>query len=270
MQSIARQSKQSRRSIGFVPTLGALHKGHLSLIRCARRENNLVVVSIFVNPAQFSRGEDYLRYPRSFKTDIALCKKEGVDIVFCPPAGQIYPKGYKTYIIVEQLSDLLCGRFRRGHFQGVATIVAKLFNIIAPDAAYFGQKDAQQAVIIRRMAKDLNLPVKIRLLPIIREADGLAMSSRNAYLNKQERKDAACLYAGLKKARAMVAKGIKDSAEIKRACRRVIKEKKNARIQYIEIVDLEELKPVRKVRKRVLLALAVCIGKTRLIDNLIL
>jgi pantoate--beta-alanine ligase len=270
MQRTAEELKRKGKSIGFVPTMGALHTGHLSLIKQARKENDIVVTSIFVNPAQFGPGEDYLRYPRDLKTDAALCKKEGVDIIFYPGVGQMYPEGYKTYVVVEKLSNVLCGRFRPGHFRGVATIVTKLFNIVQPDVAYFGQKDAQQAVIMQRMARDLDMPVKIKVMPIIRDTDGLALSSRNTYLNIQERKDAIVLYEALKKAEAMIIQGVTDSSKIKLAMRRIIRRKKSARIQYIEIVDPDELNSVKKIKDKVLIALAVYIGKTRLIDNIII
>ncbi|MFH1339025.1 MAG: pantoate--beta-alanine ligase [Candidatus Omnitrophota bacterium] len=270
MQRTAKELKRKGKSIGFVPTMGALHAGHLSLIKQARKENDVAVTSIFVNPAQFGPGEDYLRYPRDLKTDALLCKKEGVDIIFYPAAGRMYPEGYKTYVITESLSNVLCGRFRPGHFRGVATIVARLFNIVQPDAAYFGRKDAQQAVIIQQMARDLNMPIKIRVMPIIREADGLALSSRNAYLNARERKDAVVLCEALKKAEAMIIRGVAVSSKIKLAMRGIIRKKKTARIQYLEIVDPVELKPVKKIRDEALIALAVYIGRTRLIDNMII
>ena len=270
MQRIARDLKRNDKSVGFVPTMGALHNGHLSLIKQAAKENDFLIVSIFVNPTQFGPGEDFRRYPRSLKTDALLCKSQGVDIIFYPDAGQIYPKGYKTYILVEELSNILCGKFRPGHFKGVATIVVKLFNIVQPDIAYFGQKDAQQAVIIQQMVRDFNLPIKIKVLPIIREPDGLAMSSRNSYLSFNERTDAAVLYKALGKAKAMIKQGIINPSRIILVLRKMILKKKTARIQYIKIVDLDELKPVKRIQGKVLIALAVWIGRTRLIDNIII
>jgi pantoate--beta-alanine ligase len=270
MQRIARNLRQQGKSIGFVPTMGALHNGHLSLIKQARKENDIVIVSIFVNPTQFAPNDDFRRYPRNLKADVLSCKEEGVEFIFYPDAKQIYPKGYKTYVLVEKLSDVLCGKFRPGHFKGVATIVTKLFNIIQPDIAYFGQKDAQQAIIIQRMRKDLNIPVKIRVMPIIREQDDLALSSRNRYLTPKQREDAIVLWEALKKAKTMIKQGVIDSAGISHAMRRIIRRKKRARIQYIEIVDLDELNPVKRIQGRVLIALAVLIGKTRLIDNIII
>jgi len=270
MQRIVQDLRRRKKTIGFVPTMGALHTGHLSLIKQACKENDIVIVSIFVNPAQFGSGEDFRRYPRNLKVDALLCRNEGVDFIFYPDAADVYPKGYKTYVIVEQLSDVLCGKFRPGHFKGVATIVTKLFNIVQPDIAYFGQKDAQQAVIIQQMVKDLNMSLKIKVLPIIREPDGLAMSSRNAYLSEQERKDAAVLHQALRKAQDLIKRGTTNPSKIILAMRRIIRRKESARIQYIEIVDPDELKPVKKIKDRVLIALAVYVGKTRLIDNLII
>ncbi len=269
MQKAARDLRQQAKSIGFVPTMGALHAGHLSLIEQARKENDFVVVSIFVNPTQFGENEDFKLYPRNPGLDTLLCKKEGVDIIFYPDAGQIYPDEYKTYVIVQDLSDVLCGKFRPGHFKGVTTIVTKLFNIIQPDIAYFGQKDAQQAIIIQQMISDLNIPVEIKVMPIVREPDGLAMSSRNRYLTVKERKDAAVLFEAISAAKTMVKQGVIDSKRIIRAMRRIIQRQKSTRIQYIEIVDLNELNPVKKIKGKVLVALAVWIGKTRLIDNIL-
>ena len=269
MQSVSRKLALKRKPVGFVPTMGALHEGHLSLIRKARKENNIVVVSIFVNPAQFSKGEDFSKYPRDLKRDVILCRKEKVDIVFAPAAAEMYPKGYKTHISVNDLSDLLCGKFRPGHFKGVATIVAKFFNIINPAAAYFGQKDLQQSVIIRRMAEDLNMPVKIKVLPVIREKDGLAKSSRNRYLGESERKAACALYAALRAGDNLIRFGIKDSEKIIRGMRLILK-KNNARIDYIDIVDLDSLRRVKKAQKECAIIMAAWIGKTRLIDNIII
>ncbi|MFH1678362.1 MAG: pantoate--beta-alanine ligase [Candidatus Omnitrophota bacterium] len=269
MQRLAIGIKRDGKSIGFVPTMGALHNGHLSLIRQARKENDFVVVSIFVNPAQFGPNEDFRSYPGMLKADVSVCRKAGVDIIFYPEAGKIYPQGYKTYVFIEKLSGALCGKYRCGHFRGVATIVTKLFNIIQPAVAYFGQKDAQQAIIIKQLVRDLNMPVKIKVMPIIREQDGMALSSRNSYLSAKERGDANVLYAALGKARTMIKQGAVNTASIILAMRKIIQGKKTANIQYIEIVDLNELKPVKKIKGKVLIALAAWIGKTRLIDNII-
>jgi len=260
---------QRGQTIGFVPTMGALHIGHLSLIRKARGENDKVVVSIFVNPTQFGPKEDYRRYPRNLKLDSHLCRKEGADVIFYPAVRQMYPVDYKTYVVVQDLSDCLCGKFRPGHFKGVATVVTKLINIVSPDVAYFGQKDAQQAIIIKKMAEDLNLAVKIKIMPTIREKDGLAMSSRNTYLSPSERKDAVVLYQALRLAADLIRQGNRNSLDIIRKMRQLINKRRSAKIQYISIVCPQDLKPVDKIKGEVLIALAVFIGKTRLIDNII-
>lgn len=269
MSRISRGLRLRCKSIGFIPTMGALHLGHISLIRQARRDNDIVVVSIFVNPAQFSPKEDFKKYPRDLKRDAGLCKKEGVDIIFNPEVNAMYPDGYKTYVNVNDLSNLLCGYFRPGHFNGVATVVTKLFNIVTPDAAYFGQKDAQQAIIIKRMTEDLNIPVKIKVMPTVREKDGLALSSRNTYLNEKERQDALVLYGALNKAKDSIRQGNRATATIIRNMNAVINKKSNTKIDYVSIVNLEDLKPVGKIRDKVLVALAVWVGKTRLIDNIV-
>ena len=257
-------------TIGFVPTMGALHAGHVSLIRRASKDNDLIVVSIFVNPAQFGPREDFKKYPRNLRQDARLCKKAGVDVIFYPDIKEMYPADFKTYITVEHLSDVLCGQFRPGHFKGVATVVVKLFNIVSPNIAYFGQKDAQQAVIIKRMVEDLDIPVKIRVMPTVREKDGLAMSSRNAYLSKDERKQSLVLYQALRLAKELVKQGKRDPRAIIQKMRRLISKKRSAKIQYIAIVDLKDLKPVDKIKDKVLITQAVWLGKTRLIDNIII
>jgi len=268
-QQILGREKAKRKTIGLVPTMGALHQGHLSLIRRACKDNDLAVVSIFVNPAQFGPKEDFKKYPRSLKKDISLCRKEGVDFIFYPDAKDMYPQNYRTFVRVEGLSDLLCAKSRPGHFNGVATVVTKLFNIINPDIAYFGQKDAQQAIIIKKMAEDLNMPLEIKVLPTVREKDGLAMSSRNIYLNANQRREAVVLYKALKKAKELIAHGKKNSREIIKMISVMIRQKKTAKIDYISIVDLESLKPVKIIKNKVLVVLAVRFGKTRLIDNII-
>jgi len=247
-----------------------LHQGHLSLIRQARKENDFTVVSIFVNPAQFGPKEDFKKYPRILKKDALLCKKSGVDIIFYPEVKAMYPDNYKTYVSVEDLSSCLCGKSRPGHFRGVATIVSKLFNIIQPDTAYFGQKDAQQAGIIKKMVCDLNMPVKIKVMPTIREKDGLALSSRNVYLNKNERQDALVLFKALNLASSLIKNGLRDTNRIMYRVSETIKKKRTAKIDYISIVSLEDLKPIKKISESCLIALAVWIGKTRLIDNVII
>ncbi|MFH1413861.1 MAG: pantoate--beta-alanine ligase [Candidatus Omnitrophota bacterium] len=270
MAALSKKYKGRGESIGFVPTMGALHKGHISLIRNAHKGCDLVVVSIFVNPAQFSPKEDFRRYPRNLMADTNICKREGVDIIFFPDAGEMYPKNYKTYLEVDDLSQVLCGKFRPGHFRGVATVLTKLFNIVNPDFAYFGQKDALQAIITKRLVDDLNIPVKIKILPIIREMDGLAMSSRNIYLSRVQREEAAVLYQALRIAGSLIKKGNRSSKEIIRRMRLLILKKKTARIQYVSIFDLKEFKPVKRIKGRILIALAVFFGKMRLIDNVII
>ncbi|MFA5357139.1 MAG: pantoate--beta-alanine ligase [Candidatus Omnitrophota bacterium] len=267
MAAFSCMARDKGRSIGFVPTMGALHEGHLSLVRRSRRDNDITVVSIFVNPIQFGPGEDYARYPRDLKRDAGLCRREGVDMIFYPRADQLYPCGYATYVSVDGLSDILCGKFRPGHFKGVATVVTKLFNIIAPDRAYFGQKDAQQAAIIKKLSEDLNMRVKINVMPTFREKDGLAASSRNAYLNKKEREDARVLYQALTLAKQLVRRGCTDTGSIIAKMKQAIASKRSARVQYIAIVDPGDLKPLNRIKGKALVALGVWIGKTRLIDN---
>jgi pantoate--beta-alanine ligase len=270
MSDLSKKMRLQRKSIGFVPTMGSLHEGHLSLLRRARRENDIAVVSIFVNPAQFGPKEDLKRYPRNLKRDSRLCRKERADVLFSPDAKEMYPHNYQAYINLQDLDSCLCARFRPGHFRGVATVVAKLFNIIDPDRAYFGQKDFQQAFVIRKMVQDLNMPVKIQMMPTVRESDGLAMSSRNAYLDKNQRQEAAVLYQALIMAKGLIRQGKIESSWIIRKMKKLINKRKNAKIQYIEIVDQASLRPVSKIKGSVLVALAVFIGKTRLIDNIII
>ena len=261
------KARRLKRRIGFVPTMGALHAGHFSLIKQARKENDAVVVSIFVNPAQFGEGEDFKKYPRRFKKDLEFCRQLGVDFVFLPDKKDMYPEGYSTFVSVEGLSDLLCGSSRPGHFRGVATVVAKLLNIIQPDTLYLGQKDAQQAILISRMVKDLNFSVKVKVLPTVREKYGLALSSRNAYLSKNERAGAAVLFKSLQLAEALIINGQRDAARIISRMKQLIEKNKQAEIDYLAIVDPEQLSAVKKVKPGSLIALAVRIGKTRLIDN---
>jgi pantoate--beta-alanine ligase len=270
MRKTARRLKSKGKTVGFVPTMGFLHQGHLSLVRESLRRTDATVVSIFVNPAQFGPGEDLKDYPRELKKDSELLKKEGVDYLFVPESGEIYPEGYKTYIEVHDLQSKLCGRSRPTHFRGVCTVVLKLFNIVRPDISFFGQKDAQQALIIKRMVRDLNSDVKVEVLPTVREKDGLALSSRNIYLNEEQRKAALVLSKSLKEAQAMVKKGERDAAAILNRMREIIGKEPLARIDYVEIVDMEELNPITRVEKRALAAVAIFFGKARLIDNTIL
>jgi pantoate--beta-alanine ligase len=267
MQKTCMDLKKRGRTIGFVPTMGYLHEGHLSLIRVAKRESDVLVVSVFVNPTQFGPEEDFKRYPRDLKRDEKLLKELGCDYLFYPKAKDMYPEGYETYIEVENSTMILEGAFRSGHFKGVTTIVAKLFNIVQPDIAVFGQKDFQQAVVIKRMVKDLNFPVRIVVAPTIREKSGLALSSRNSYLSDEESKQALVLYQSLNLAKEMIKAGEKDSRKIKDKMRKLILNEPKAKIDYISINDSETLEPLKKIKGDVLISLAVKIGKTRLIDN---
>ncbi len=270
MRSWSREIKNNGHAIGFVPTMGFLHEGHLSLIREAKKHADKVVVSIYVNPTQFGPGEAFEKYPRNFARDEKLCLNEGVDAVFYPDDQQMYGPLHKTYVITEDLSKVLCGRSRPGHFRGVTTIVAKLFNIVQPDFAVFGQKDAQQAIIIKRMVEDLNFPVEIVVAPIIRETDGLAMSSRNKYLSPQQRKEATVLYRSLKMAEREFKNGNYDLEAIKAKMRNLIEAESSGQIDYIEAVDAETLGEPAPGKRPVLLALAVFFPPARLIDNIIL
>lgn len=272
MQRWSECLRLSGKRIGFVPTMGYLHQGHLSLVSVARQEgkSDQVVMSIFVNPAQFAPNEDFDRYPRNFERDCQLAESAGVDVIFHPAPTDMYSSSYRTYIEVEEMGKRLCGRTRPTHFRGVTTIVGKLFNIVKPHVAVFGQKDAQQFLIIRRMVQDLNFDVELIGAPIVREPDGLAMSSRNQYLNPAERAEAVCLYQALQEAKSAIEAGKKRSAEIMEIMKSQIQQKKNAQIDYIEIVNAETLEPVTDVTSGTLIALAVYIGRTRLIDNLII
>jgi pantoate--beta-alanine ligase len=255
---------------GFVPTMGYLHEGHLSLVRRARAENDRVAVSIFVNPTQFGPHEDYARYPRDLERDLRLLEPLGVDLVFVPSVEEMYPPGFQTWVIVEEVSRPLEGASRPGHFRGVATVVAKLFNILQPDRAYFGQKDAQQTVVIRRMVQDLNIPVEIVICPTVREPDGLAMSSRNTYLNPEERRAATVLFRALQAAKARYEAGERDAERLREAMREAIRAEPLARIDYVSVAHPETLQELERVEGPALLSLAVYIGTTRLIDNLML
>jgi len=258
------------RLVGLVPTMGALHAGHLSLVRAAKARCQFVAVSIFVNPTQFGPTEDLAKYPRSFEADCAALEKEGVDIVFVPSVEEMYSKGEATWVTVEGLSERLDGRSRPGHFRGVTTVVSKLFHIIEPDVAFFGQKDAAQLAVIRRMVRDLNFPVEIVGCPIVREADGLAMSSRNVYLNAEERKRAPVLNRSLQAAEAAFRAGETSASHLKAAAQGVLDVGAGVRLDYLEIVDPDSLEPVGRVEQPTLLAVAAYVGTTRLIDNIIL
>ena len=267
MMDLARRWRQEGKTIGFVPTMGYLHEGHLSLVRQARKENDVVVVSIFVNPTQFGPGEDFERYPRDLKRDMELLKPIGVEAVFVPAVEDMYPPGYRTYVEVGDITTRLCGASRPGHFRGVTTVCCKLFNIVMPHRAYFGKKDFQQYVVLRTMVADLNMDLEIVPMPIVREPDGLAMSSRNTYLSEQERQAALCLYRSLKKAQELFAGGERRAQVIKEEVEKVIRAEPLATIDYVEVVDPDTFLPVEEAREGTLVALAVKVGPARLIDN---
>ncbi len=269
MQKVANELRFKGRTLSFVPTMGFLHAGHSSLMRLAREKADVLIVSIFVNPAQFEPGEDFDRYPRDIEQDERLCEQERVDILFYPEKDVMYPRDFKTFIITENLSNRLCGVTRPAHFRGVTTIVAKLFNIVKPHFAVFGQKDAQQVLILRRMVIDLNFDLELIMAPIIREPDGLAMSSRNQYLNKNERQDALVLNQALNIAEKMIASGEKNPKTIKSEMMIIIHSAPLVNPDYLEIVDFNSLEPVERIAKDTLIAIAARIGNTRLIDNII-
>ena len=269
VEAAIEKRKSSEKSIGFVPTMGYLHEGHLSLVKESLRQTDCTVVSIFVNPAQFGPKEDLQEYPRDLERDSALLQELGVDLVFIPDNREMYPEGFKTYVEVTDLQDKFEGQSRPGHFRGVCTVLLKFFEIVNPDVAYFGQKDAQQAVIIKKMVRDLNLNVGIQVLPTVREKDGLALSSRNVYLTKGQRKAALCLVKSLWEARHMFETGERDSHIIKTGMKRLIDAEALANLDYIEIVDLDNFEPIDKIKKEALIAIAVYFGKVRLLDNLI-
>lgn len=269
MKNIARDLKRQGKRIGLVPTMGYLHEGHLSLVRECVEKADRTVVSVFVNPTQFGPDEDFRQYPRDLERDSEILEKEGVDYLFSPDTGQVYPQGFKTYVEVNDLQDKLCGRSRIGHFRGVCTVILKLFNILDPDLAFFGQKDAQQAIILKKMAQDLDLDVKIEVLPIVREEDGLALSSRNGYLNPEQRRAALSLSRSLREVQQMIDKGERNTTLLKQKMQGIINSESLARIDYIEIVDMENLDPLPRIERGALIAIAVYIGKVRLIDNVI-
>jgi len=272
LKALVHQAKREGKTVGFVPTMGYLHEGHLTLMRQAKAGQDVVVASIFVNPLQFGPTEDYAVYPRDLERDSAMAESAGVDIVFAPSVEEMYPHGHQnvlTTVNVSQITDRLCGASRPGHFSGVTTVVSKLFNIVEPDVAYFGQKDAQQVAVIKRMAADLNMNVRIVAVPIVREADGLARSSRNIYLNPAERQAALVLSKSLHLAKEMLACGERDADKIKAAMRGYIMNEPLADIDYISVSDSQTLAELSNIETGALVALAVKIGKTRLIDNMI-
>lgn len=271
MQDLSRSIVLEKKEIGFVPTMGALHEGHLSLVRRAKKENDIVVVSIFVNPIQFGPQEDFERYPRDIEGDSEKLKNEDVDILFLPEIKDMYPDGYKTYVEVKEISQRLCGAFRPGHFTGVATVVAKLFNIVRPRRAYFGLKDYQQSVIIKKMVEDLNMDIEIITCPTVREPDGLAMSSRNLYLKPDERRAATVIYRTLTGVSELIKSGERNVAHIKEFMKRsLLSEPLVSSIDYAGLYDPDTLDELIELKDRILVAIALRIGTTRLIDNLVL
>lgn len=270
MKAFIKETKEKGKSIGMVPTMGALHEGHLTLMRQACETCDVVVATIFVNPTQFGPGEDFQSYPRDLSGDREQVASAGVDVLFHPQVAEMYPQGYATFVNVRGITEKLCGASRPGHFQGVATVVLKLINLIQPDRAFFGQKDAQQVLVIRRMIQDLNLDTAIEMVPIVRESDGLAKSSRNVYLSAEEREAALVLSRSLKKAEQAVSNGERSIGRLKDLVKNEIAAERLVAVDYIEIYGYPDLQPVEELRGQVLLALAVKIGKTRLIDNSIL
>lgn len=266
----ASRSRPRGARLSLVPTMGALHEGHLSLVRAAREKTDQVAVSIFVNPTQFGPNEDFARYPRTFARDCELLERENVDLLFAPSVQEMYPEANITWVEVQGMSERLCGKSRPGHFRGVTTVVAKLFHIVRPDFAFFGQKDAAQVAIIRRMVRDLNMPVAIEVGPIVREPEGLAMSSRNAYLSPEERKTALVLYRSLLHAKELFEEGERNSAKLIAAAQAVLDKERRAKLDYFEVVNPDTLEPESTVTKPVLAAVAAFVGKTRLIDNILI
>lgn len=270
MRNASRAARREGKRLGFVPTMGALHEGHLSLVRAARAACGIVAASIFVNPTQFGPNEDLAKYPRSFERDRKLLEEEGVELLFAPPVEEMYPAGAVTWVTVEELSGKLDGRSRPGHLRGVTTIVSKLFHVVEPDVAFFGQKDAAQVAIIRHMVRDLKFPVEIVVCPIVREADGLAMSSRNAYLDPEQRRQALVLHRTLMLVKELVDRGERRAATLVAAAREEFTREPAVRLDYFEIVDAGSLDPVEDVSSGALVAVAAYVGTTRLIDNVVL
>ena len=269
VRSLVKAARSEGKKIGLVPTMGALHIGHISLIEAAVKKCDFVVVSIFVNPTQFVAGEDFEKYPQPFDADLEICTKAGGDVVFAPSTEQMYNSENLTSVNVEKLTEPLCGQFRPGHFRGVTTVCAKLFNIVAPDIAFFGAKDAQQAIVIKRMVADLNMPLKIVVCPTVRWPDGLAVSSRNQYLAKQQKKDATLIYKSLQKCLEIIDAGITDTKTIITRMRRILNQAPSIEIEYISIVDAETLQNIGHIKGKILVAVAVKIGSAQLIDNIL-
>lgn len=270
VRALVKQARTQGKRIGLVPTMGALHAGHVSLMEAAAKQTDFVVVSIFVNPTQFGPNEDFTKYPRTLDADVDVCQKAGVDVVFAPSAEEMYPSQQLAWVNVERLTDVLCGASRPGHFRGVTTVCTKLFNIVLPDIAFFGQKDAQQAIIIKRMVADLNMPLEIVVCPIVREPSGLAMSSRNKYLSDQQKQDAAAIYASLQKAGQMIKSGRRDAKTILAAMNQILQRTEAIQTEYIHIVDAAALTDVQVLKGQILIAIAAKIGSTRLIDNILI
>ncbi|MHC4721252.1 MAG: pantoate--beta-alanine ligase [Planctomycetota bacterium] len=268
LRKLVAAARAQDKSIGFVPTMGALHAGHISLVEAAAKRCDFVVVSIFVNPTQFAPGEDFQKYPRDIEGDMKICAGAGVDVVFAPSSGEMYAQANVTWVDVEKLTQNLCGRSRPAHFRGVTTVCAKLFNIVLPDVAFFGQKDAQQAIIIKRMVADLNMPLQIVVCPTVREPDGLAVSSRNQYLSAEDRKDAVLLSAALAECEKLVNAGQRNCQVLIESMHKIISRSSKVEIEYISIVDTETLADIDVIEGDALVALAVKIGSTRLIDNI--
>lgn len=263
------QARRKGKRIGLVPTMGALHAGHMSLVNAAVQACDYVVVSIFVNPTQFGPNEDLAEYPRDLEADSRLCAEAGVELIFAPDAGEMYPSRNMTWVNVEELTAELCGRFRPVHFRGVTTVCNKLFNIVRPDIAFFGQKDAQQAIVIKRMVADTNLPLEIEICPTVREEDGLAMSSRNKFLSKEQRQDALLLFKALTTGRQVILEGCRDSRQVIAAMNGILEPPADFAVEYISIVDTETLAQLETITEKALIALAARVGRTRLIDNII-
>jgi len=269
VRSLVSNARSEGSKIGLVPTMGALHVGHISLIEAAVKDCDFVAVSIFVNPTQFGPGEDFEKYPRPLEADLEICRKAHVDVVFAPEPEQMYPTENVTWVTVEKLTEPLCGRSRAKHFRGVTTVCAKLFNIVAPDAAYFGQKDAQQAIVIKRMVADLNMPLEIVVCPTDREPNGLAISSRNKYLTAQQKNDAANIYKSLQTCRRLIDAGTMATCQIIAEMQKILQQIPSGEIEYISIVDAERLESIEKIAGKVLAAVAVRLGPARLIDNIL-
>lgn len=270
LQQISSEFHKKNKTIGFIPTMGALHKGHLKLVAESKKKNDITVVSTFVNPAQFSQNEDLIKYPRPIQNDKRLLKAEGVDYLFYPNVKTMYPNGFQTYVTPNNLSNILEGKSRPGHFAGMATIVLKLFNIVKPTHTYFGQKDFQQTVVVKQMIRDLNLPIVVNIVPTVRDKDGLALSSRNIFLSSQERLQALSLYQSLLLGKKLILAGNKNVQTIKTKMKDYLKKNKLIRLDYIEVCDQETLSAFKVVPKKTVILIAAHVGKTRLIDNIII